>query len=118
VERVAPPAPPANVEALVADLRCFSCHPTSAGELASARARGEALAPDLRRAANRLRPEWVRAFLERPQSLQEGTRMPAYFAPDEPEAKLYPEHLGGSQASQLEALTNWVMSLGNSKPAP
>lgn len=96
-------------------LNCFKCH--TAGEPKPDQDRSS-LAPDLRKARHRLRPDWVAAWIKNPQSLQEGTKMPNFFTPDDLSAVMYPDYFGGSQAKQIEALRDYVMSLGSEANAP
>lgn len=99
-----------ETEALVAELRCYSCHTLGKAadqDMAS-------LAPDLSLGKRRLRPDWVRKWIEDPQSLQEGTRMPAYFTKDDLDTPLYPSTFGGSQRAQMDALRDYFMSLPDS----
>jgi mono/diheme cytochrome c family protein len=87
--------------------QCARCHPSGpvrAGELTAAE-----LAPDLTMAASRLKPEWIIDWLEDPQALQPGTRMPTYFfdgrGPD-------PTIFDGKADEQIKALKTYVWSLG------
>lgn len=63
-----------------ADGNCLSCH--FQGEFPEGRGRSELakLAPDLNAVARRLRPEWVKAWLLRPQNFQPDTKMTAFWA--------------------------------------
>jgi len=90
-------------------LNCFKCHTAGKPNPDQDRA---SLAPDLRIARQRLRPDWVGAWLKNPQALQEGTRMPNFFTPDDMTAVMYPDYFGGSQEKQIEALRDYVMMLG------
>jgi mono/diheme cytochrome c family protein len=93
---------------MVAELGCFKCHtagkPSPDQDMSS-------LAPDLNLAKQRLRPDWVAAWLKNPQALQEGTRMPSFFTPDAMETVMYPKYFGGSQEKQIHAIAEYVMSL-------
>ncbi len=63
---------------LVADLNCLACH--------SIRGRGGSLAPDLTREGSRVRPEWLRRFLDRPDTIRPylEERMPRFrLSPEE-----------------------------------
>jgi mono/diheme cytochrome c family protein len=99
-----------ETQAMVNELRCFSCHTT--GELAPGQDPSSA-APNLLLARERLRPDWVTAWIKNPQALQEGTRMPSFFTPDSPETVMYPKYFGGSQERQIQALSDYVMGLGS-----
>ncbi len=80
-----PPAPPASARSLVVGevafnmLQCAKCHPAgpvgAAGGVVSA---GE-LAPSLLLARERLRHDWVPAWIRDPQSFIPGTNMPSNF---------------------------------------
>lgn len=115
-----PPMSPAELKeakAMVFDqLSCFKCHtagmPAPDKDLAS-------MAPNLELAKHRLRPDWVEAWLKNPQTLQEGTRMPNFFTPDNFGTVMYPKYFGGSQLKQIRVLRDYVMTLpdnGSSKP--
>jgi hypothetical protein len=69
------------------------------------------LAPNLELAKRRLRPDWVEAWLRNPQALQEGTRMPNFFTPENFSTVMYPKYFGGSQERQIRALRDFVMTL-------
>jgi cytochrome c2 len=89
-------------------LNCFKCHTKGAPPPDADRA---SLAPNLELAKHRLRPDWVVAWLKNPQLLQDGTRMPSFFTPDNFETVMYPDYFGGKQLQQIEALKDYVMTL-------
>ncbi len=66
----------------------------------------EGWAPDLALAHRRLRPEWIAKWLKDPQKIQPGTKMPSFF-PGGPD-----NILGGSDEKQIQALADYLMSLG------
>ncbi len=107
----------AEAKAMVDDqLKCFKCH--TAG-LPSADQDPASLAPNLELAKRRLRPDWVEAWIRNPQSLQEGTRMPNFFTPDNLSTVMYPKYFGGSQERQIQVLRDYMMTLpdaGAGKP--
>ena len=108
-----PPRELAEAKAMVDEqLKCFKCH--TAGS-PSADQDPASLAPDLELAKRRLRPDWVEAWLKNPQSLQEGTRMPNFFTPDNFSTVMYPKYFGGSQERQIRALRDFVMTLPDAK---
>jgi cytochrome c2 len=72
----------------------------------------ENMAPDLGMVRARLRPGWVKSWLKDPQRIQPGTRMPQAF-PERPEDSAYPEILGGKQEAQIEAVTQYLLTLGS-----
>ncbi len=67
-------------------------------------------APDLNLARQRLNPDWIEKWILDPQTLQPGTKMPSFY-PGGPE-----DILGGDEKKQIEALTDYIMTLGL-KPA-
>ncbi|MBI2870272.1 MAG: c-type cytochrome [Candidatus Omnitrophica bacterium] len=89
--------------------KCLACH--VAGEVPEG-VPTENLAPDLTQVKHRLKPEWVKAWLEDPQKIQPGTRMPTnwpyimgrYYVP--PPAK---DILGGDVALQIQAVRDYLM---------
>ncbi len=94
-------------------LSCFSCHVRG-----SQNPEGEpdSWAPDLAMAATRLHPDWIVKWLEDPQKLMPGTKMPTFYA--DPEATDGPpDVLGGDDNAQIRALRDYVVSLGL-PPAP
>lgn len=92
------------------DFQCALCH-----QAAAAATREPAdLAPDLSLARQRLKPEWIIEWLSDPQKIQPGTRMPTYF----PDMQTFEtEVLGGDVHAQIQALRDYVMSLGKPKSA-
>jgi mono/diheme cytochrome c family protein len=94
---------------------CFSCHQQGDKKPEGPQ---EGWAPDLTMAHERLNPDWILRWLRNPQALQPGTKMPAFYnfdddVPDGPE-----DILGGNEEKQVEALRDFVLSLGAAKPAP
>lgn len=63
-------------------------------------------APDLNLARQRLNPAWIEKWIRDPQKLQPGTKMPSFY-PGGPD-----DIFGGDEAKQIEALTDYIMSLG------
>jgi mono/diheme cytochrome c family protein len=92
---------------------CFSCH-----QQGDKKPEGpeEGWAPDLTLARQRLRPQWIIKWLHDPQKVQPGTKMPSFY-PGGPD-----DILGGKEDLQIEALRDYIMSLGRSSvvasPAP
>lgn len=105
----------AEAQAMVEELRCFSCH--TAGEPKPDQDKSS-MAPNLQLAKHRLRPDWIVAWLKNPQSLQEGTRMPSFFTPDSLNQVMYPKYFGGSQVKQIDAISDYLMTLPDSSPPP
>jgi mono/diheme cytochrome c family protein len=87
---------------------CAKCHEV-AGKLPNQPPAN--MAPDLATARARLRPGWIRSWLEDPQRIQPGTRMPQNF-PKRPEDNAFPDILGGEQRAQIEAVTQYLLTLG------
>jgi len=63
-------------------------------------------APDLNMAHARLNPAWIEKWIREPQKLEPGTKMPSFY-PGGPE-----DILAGNEKNQIEALTDYIMSLG------
>lgn len=82
---------------------CLSCH-----QQGDRKPEGppEGWAPDLTLARNRLNPNWVIKWLQDPQKVEPGTKMPSFF-PGGPD-----NILGGKDDRQIEALRDYIMSLG------
>jgi len=108
--RLSPPAKEVSEAKAMVDeqLKCFKCHTAGA---ATGEQDPASLAPNLELAKHRLRPDWVEAWLKNPQVLQDGTRMPNFFTPDNFETVMYPNYFGGSQLKQIRALRDFVMTL-------
>lgn len=89
-------------------MSCISCHDLAG--VVNTNARGT----DLASINQRVRYDWYRRWLEQPQRMQPGTRMPTVF----PDGKsLLGDILGGSADAQAEAL--WAyLSLGLRLPLP
>ena len=86
---------------------CVKCH-VVAGKLP--RQPPANMAPDLAKAHDRLRPGWIRSWLEDPMVIQPGTRMPQNF-PENPEDNAFPDILGGDQQAQIDAVTQYLLTL-------
>ncbi len=97
-------------QSLFTTFQCASCHvigtQTPEGKTSAD------LAPDLTMAQTRLRAEWIVKWLDDPQALLPGTRMPDFF----PEAAL-PNILGGDSEQQRIALRNYLYSIGKGNQA-
>jgi mono/diheme cytochrome c family protein len=88
---------------------CFSCH-----QQGDRKPEGpvEGWAPDLTLARHRLNPSWIIKWLKDPQKVQPGTKMPSFY-PGGPD-----DILGGKEDLQIEALRDYIMTLGGSDGAP
>ena len=87
---------------------CFSCHQQGDKKPEGPQ---EGWAPDLNLAYRRLNPIWIIKWLQDPQKVQPGTKMPSFF-PGGPD-----NILGGKDDRQIEALRDYIMSLGAGQPA-
>jgi len=102
-------------KSLFDDNQCLSCHTT--GTIPEGKEPSD-LAPDLRLARTRLKPEWVIDWMRDPGLIQPGTRMPQFFPPDEkgkPTA-IYTEYLDGDPVKQMIALRDYLWSIGKQLP--
>src|SRR6185437_5556393 len=87
---------------------CISCHDLAG--IANTGTRG----PDLALMNQRVRYDWYRRWLEQPQRMQPGTRMPTVFAEGK---SLLDKVLDGKADTQADAM--WAyLSLGPSLPLP
>jgi hypothetical protein len=99
---------PENIEAAKtltsADyFNCFSCHVQGGKNPEGPK---EGWAPDLAMARQRLNPNWIIKWLKDPQKVQPGTKMPSFY-PGGPD-----NILGGKEDLQIEALRDYLMTLG------
>jgi len=96
--------------ALMAELKCLSCHVV--GKLAPNQDPASA-APNFQLAKHRLRPDWIISWLQNPNALQEGTRMPSFWDFSDPQhpTSNY-KSFGGDAKAQIEALRDLLMHLG------
>jgi cytochrome c2 len=98
---------------LFEELSCLKCHPTSNAATAGGDQSG--LAPNLTLAHDRLRPDWIVRWIKDPQSIVPDTRMPPFFAVDEKTKQRKtqaPNILNGDVEAQIQALRDYVFSLG------
>ena len=84
---------------------CWSCH--RIGDK-NPEVPMEGWAPDLEISSRRLRRDWIVQWLQDPQELMPGTKMPTYFersnsGPD--------EILGGDETKQMYAIVEYILSL-------
>ncbi len=82
---------------------CFSCHMQGAKTPEGPK---DGWAPDLTLARQRLNPNWILKWLKDPQKVQPGTKMPSFY-PGGPD-----NVLGGKEDLQIEALRDYLMSIG------
>ena len=99
-----------EASALMGELKCLSCHVV--GKLGPNQDPASA-APNFQLAKSRLRPDWILAWLQNPNALQEGTRMPSFWDFSDP---AHPttnyKSFGGDAKAQIEALRDLLMHLG------
>jgi mono/diheme cytochrome c family protein len=89
-------------------LSCWSCH-VRGGQ--NPEGSPDSWAPDLAMASQRLYPDWIVRWLQDPQKLMPGTKMPTFYA--DPNATDGPtDILGGNDDEQIKALRDYVISLG------
>ncbi|MFB3062348.1 MAG: c-type cytochrome [Candidatus Binatia bacterium] len=84
---------------------CWSCH-----QKGKKKPEGltEGWAPDLEISSQRLRPDWIVQWLQAPQKLVPGTKMPTYFeGPDSGPDEI----LGGDETKQTYAIVEYILSL-------
>ena len=105
--------PPEHIEAakkMVSPdyFNCFSCHVQGGRNPEGPK---EGWAPDLAMARQRLNPNWIIKWLKDPQKVQPGTKMPSFY-PGGPD-----DVLGGKEDLQIEALRDYLMTLGRNNAA-
>ena len=66
------------------------------------------MAPDLKLAQKRLKPEWIVDWLKDPQAIQPGTMMPGYFPDGE---SPLPDLENGNVKLQMEAIRDHLFNL-------
>lgn len=101
---------------LFEEMKCMSCHPTTVVKNVGADAK---VAPNLLMAHERLRPEWIRPWLQDPQAIAPNTRMPSFFPGDPKTGKRTspnaPNILNGDVEAQIRALRDHLFTLGGGK---
>jgi mono/diheme cytochrome c family protein len=96
-------------KSIFTDFQCIKCHPAGNAAPRPGEASTSDLAPNLTKARDRLKPEWIVEWLADPNKLQEGTRMPTFF-PDGQSP--LPDVLGGDARKQMTAIRDYVVSIG------
>ena len=89
-------------------LRCITCHDIGANTAAGIST------INLSTTYDRLRPGWVRRLLEDPHSINNETRMPAFWTEG---TVIHPDIAGGTVGGQIDAIWSYL-SLGSSMPIP
>jgi len=92
---------------------CFQCHFYRGVPPLNGEARPIAYAPDLERARERLREDWLREWIADPSRIYPGTAMPANFPPG---SQQYQELYPGSYREQIDAILDWLYNLDRMKP--
>ncbi|MDA0989423.1 MAG: c-type cytochrome [Verrucomicrobia bacterium] len=87
-------------------MNCARCH-INAGKVPEGMP-ADNLAPDLAMARERLKPDWIVRWLQDPQSLLPGTKMPQFWPVDGPSPTTL---LDGDSLRQREAVRDYVFSL-------
>ncbi len=88
---------------------CWSCH-----QKGEKKPEGpiEGWAADLEISSRRLRPDWIVQWLQDPQKLMPGTKMPTYFeGPDSGPDEI----LSGNETKQVYAIVEYILSLSPSR---
>ncbi|MGH7854615.1 MAG: c-type cytochrome [Candidatus Binatia bacterium] len=88
---------------------CFSCH-VQGGRTPEGPKEG--WAPDLAMARQRLNPNWIIKWIKDPQKIQPGTKMPSFY-PGGPD-----DVLGGKEDLQIQALRDYLVTLGRNGATP
>lgn len=96
---------------LVEKAQCFKCHVVNGVAPPNDAAN---LAPDLGMARTRLRPQWIVKWLADPQKIKPGTRMPTFFEGGD---TINPAVLDGKPTLQMEAIRDYLVSLGGTGPS-
>ena len=94
-------------------LQCQKCHVLDTIPADQDRA---SLAPDLRMARDRLKPEWILDWLRNPGRIQPGTRMPQFW-PTPPYPKSSYPQLGGDADPQIRAIRDYLLTFSGG-PSP
>ncbi len=95
-------------------LQCIKCHRFTKGMVIDETVDVSTLAPNLSMARKRLRRDWVVKWLNNPEVLMPGTRMPQFW----PEGNSpVPEILGGDAEKQISAVRDYVMNFEGDVPA-
>lgn len=101
-------APETTAEKLAAgkqlfdQFQCTKCHQVTSESSAMG---ASFLAPDLRMAKHRLKPEWIKDWIRNPEALQAGTMMPGFFPDGQSPV---PDTLGGDAEKQIEAIRDYL----------
>jgi cbb3-type cytochrome oxidase cytochrome c subunit len=91
---------------------CWNCHQQGARK---PQGPPEGWAPDLVLARERLNPDWIARWIENPQKMMPGTKMPTYYDPEDPKGSAPPDILGGEPQRQIMALKDYIFTLGTER---
>jgi len=91
---------------------CWNCHQRGAQKPEGP---PEGWAPDLMLAHQRLNPDWIGRWIENPQKLMPGAKMPTYYDPADPKGSAPPDILGGDPQRQIEVLRDYIFTLGQTR---
>jgi cytochrome c2 len=115
-----PPGPPPSRDEMASArtlasrdyFNCTSCH-----QQGDKKPEGDpsGWAPDFALARERLRPEWIVDWIQNPQKLFPGTKMPTFYDPDNYATSGPDDILGGDEDRQIRALRDYLLSLGREK---
>jgi cytochrome c2 len=100
---------------LFTSYQCALCHATREGQPLTK----DIIAPNLILAKERLRPEWMLAWIIDPQTLQPGTKMPNFFSfnEDDDGNLILSDPDAHTQYKMIVALRDYLMVLGTDKEA-
>jgi len=87
---------------------CQKCHVVG-GKLPSGSP--ETWAPDLSKAREKLRPQWMIEWIKNPSALMPGTKMPTFFDPADFDNSGPPDIFDGDENKQIIILRNYLLSL-------
>lgn len=93
-----------EAQKLFTALNCTSCHTIGFNG-------STPLAPDLHKAAARLRPSWIRKWLTNPQAIMPNTTMPQFWGEDG-KSPIETGYFGGDGEKQINAITKLVIEYG------
>lgn len=93
---------------------CWNCHQQGARK---PQGPPEGWAPDLTLATRRLNPDWIARWIKDPQKMMPGTKMPTFYDPADPKGSAPPDVLGGDPDQQIDALKQYVFTLGQKRAA-
>jgi mono/diheme cytochrome c family protein len=96
-------------KSIFTDFQCLKCHPAGNATPKPGERSTNDLAPNLTKARDRLKPEWIVDWLADPGKIQEGTRMPTFWPDGQSPLG---DVLGGDARKQMMAVRDYVISIG------